>query len=71
MTTTVIVQAHCSSDKEVVVTLTNHDHPDLPYEVFALQDGETAQRVVYDNRQITVQEVPKVPVMDSSPDSED
>jgi hypothetical protein len=59
MTTTVIIQAHCASTKEVVVELVNDDYPEMPYEVFSLQDGETAQRVVYDNRQITVREVPK------------
>jgi len=50
MTTTVIVKAHCSPDKEVRITRTD------PEEVTILQDGETFEQVVYDERTISVTE---------------
>lgn len=50
MTTTVIIQAHCSPDKEVRVVRTD------PEEVTILQDGETLSQVVYDERTIVVAE---------------
>ncbi len=52
MTTTVKIEAHCSSDKEVFVAITDGDSGDT----FTLQDGETAERYVYDNRYIAVSE---------------
>lgn len=55
MTTTVRVMAHCTSNKEVVVTIKERDD-DTPLEVFSLQDGETADRVVFDDRVISVRE---------------
>lgn len=58
MTTTVITQAHCASDKEVEVVIVNRVTGEV-YEKFILQDGEQAQRVVYDDREIKVVEVLK------------
>ena len=58
MTTTVITQAHCASNKEVEVTIVNRVTGEV-YEKFILQDGEQAQRVVYDDREIKVVEVLK------------
>jgi hypothetical protein len=58
MTTTVITQAHCASDKEVEVVIVNRVTGEV-YEKFILQDGEQAQRVVYDDREIKVTEVLK------------
>ena len=55
MTTTVIIKAHCSSDKEVKVIVRDK----LTGEDFTLQDGETAEHYVYDEREISVQEVLK------------
>lgn len=55
MTTTVIVKAHCASDKEVYVTM--NDNGVMSADV--LQDGETIEKVVYDNKSITVQEINK------------
>lgn len=56
MTTTVTIQAHLSTDKEVRVTIKDNGKP---AEEFALQDGETAERYVYDGREISVIEAVK------------
>ena len=56
MTTTVTITAHLSTEKEVRVKLTDNGQP---VEEFALQNGETAERYVYDGREISVQEVAK------------
>lgn len=58
MTTTVITQAHCSSNKEVEVVIVNRVTGEV-HEKFVLQDGESANRVVYDDREIKVTEVLK------------
>jgi hypothetical protein len=58
MTTTVIVQAHCASDKEVRVLIRDKKTGDESAK-FTLQDGQTAERVVYDNREIVISEVLK------------
>jgi hypothetical protein len=59
MTTTVKVQAHCSSDKEVEVVIVNRVTGEV-HEKFILQDGQSADRVVYDDREIKVAEKLKV-----------
>jgi hypothetical protein len=56
MTTTVIVHAHCASNKEVKVSI--HDNGNE--EVRTLQDGEKAEVYAYDKRVITVLEVEKL-----------
>lgn len=56
MTTTVIIKAHVSSDKAVLVTM--HDGTKL-VEEFTIQDGETAERYIYDERVITTREFVK------------
>jgi len=56
MTTTVTIAAHHSAEKEVRVKITDNGGT---VEEFALQDGETADRYVYDGREISVQEVVK------------
>ncbi len=56
MTTTVIIKAHCANTKEVRVSITDGQHAG---EGFTLQDGEVAERYVYDAREITVREVEK------------
>jgi len=56
MTTTVTIAAHHSSEKEVRVKITDNGST---VEEFALQDGEKAERYVYDGREISVQEVTK------------
>lgn len=58
MTTTVKVEAHCSSDKQVLVTIKNLVTGEI-HESFVLQDGEKADRVVYDDRQLLTNEVLK------------
>jgi hypothetical protein len=55
MTTIVTIEAHCSSDKEVKISVISGDTG----EVFIIQDGETAERVVYDDLEITVLEIEK------------
>lgn len=57
MTTTIKILAHCSSDKEVVVTIA--DELDRSTEQFVLQNGEAAERYVYDARKLCVCEVKK------------
>ena len=56
MTTTVTIAAHCADTKEVEVKITDTD---ADTEAFTLQDGETAERVVYDGREINVKEIEK------------
>lgn len=55
MTTTVRVEAHCASNKQVVVSIRNRVSGD-EIETFTLQDGEKADRVVFDDRQIVTHE---------------
>lgn len=57
MTTTVKIEAHCASDKEVLVTVAGNY--DIDIESFKLQNGEVAERFVYDERNICVREVKK------------
>ena len=59
MTTTVIIQAHCASEKQVLVSIEDGAPPQG--ESFFLQDGETAERYVYDARVISVREELKEP----------
>lgn len=54
MTTTVTIEAHHASNKRVSVAITDNG---IPVEEFTLNDGETAQRHVYDGREISVKEV--------------
>lgn len=56
MTTTVKIEAHCASNKEVEVTLITGT---ASLEVFKVQDGEKVERYVYDARYITVREIEK------------
>lgn len=56
MTTTIRIEAHCAAEKEVQVTLFT---PSQLIEAFALQDGEKAERLVYDDRVINVTEAVK------------
>lgn len=58
MTTTVIVKAHCTNDKEVVVEIKG-SYNGLSDAVFTLQDTQTLEQVVFDDREITVKEVMK------------
>lgn len=58
MTTTVIVKAHCSANKEVHAAITDTASGSVIEEI-VLQDGESAERVVFDDRVITVREVLK------------
>lgn len=55
MTTTIKVSAHCSDDKEVQVSITDSVSGNAK-ENFVLQNGETADRVVYDDLVISVLE---------------
>lgn len=56
MTTTVKISAHVSAEKEVRAKITDGD---TVVEEFAMQDGESAERYVYDGRKIEVQEAVK------------
>ena len=55
MTTTVKVEAHLSSEKEVRVSINTENTG----EVYILQDGENGEYYVYDDREISVKEVVK------------
>lgn len=59
MTTTVIIKAHCASTKQVLVQIEETGAPSG--ESFFLQDGEIAERYVYDARVISVREEMKEP----------
>ncbi len=56
MTTTVKIEAHLATTKEVRVKITDAGNT---IEEFALQDGEKAERYVYDGRGISVVEAEK------------
>jgi len=56
MTTTVIIKAHCSIDKEVKVRLT--DTGELSKE-YSLQNNDTSSHVVFDDIVISVWEQDK------------
>lgn len=62
MTTTVTVTAHCNDTTEVRVTIVNSAAVALARNIeeeFVLQDGQTAERVVYGDREIRVCEQAK------------
>ena len=63
MTSQVKVSAHCSDNKEVRVTVTgvvNHETGEVGViEQFTLQNGETAERFIYDSRYVQAVEVLK------------
>ena len=56
MTTTVIVKAHCASDKEVVIERTHSGELDAQ---FTLQDGEEHSLIVHGDLAVSVREVLK------------
>ncbi|NOV29165.1 hypothetical protein [Methylomonas sp. ZR1] len=56
MTTQVTIRAHLSDEKEVRVTVKENGEV---IEQFALQHGESADRYVYESREISVSEVIK------------
>ena len=56
MTTTVRIEAHCSPETEVHVTIEDNGNP---VESFHMKDGATVEKYVYDERVIRVKEVPK------------
>lgn len=55
MTTTVKVEAHCASSKEVVVEIQDGEFGHTA----VLQDGERSEHYAYDARKIVVYERPK------------
>jgi len=57
MTTTVTVQAHCDPATTKVKIQTSDQGNPQP-DIF-IEDGESHQAVVYDDRTLTVSEVPK------------
>jgi hypothetical protein len=60
MTSKVTITAHCGPDKEVVGAVFDliDGEPQI-IETFEVQDGETVEKLVYDGRQVSVQEVLK------------
>lgn len=56
MTSTIKIQAHCTDDKEVKITITNYDGAGF---VIRLQDGEVYETVIYDHRAIAAEEIMK------------
>lgn len=65
MTTTVKVEAHCASTKEVVVLIEDDAGKSGSSEV--LQDGERCEVYAYDARRITVYEREKGDVVGTPP----
>jgi hypothetical protein len=53
MTTKIIIQAHCSPDKEVVITQ-RIEHRVETQLITIIQNGEEHSCVVYDNKSVTV-----------------
>lgn len=58
MTTTIKISAHCSEEKEVVIEIVDKA-TGKQVELLRLNDGDVADRVVYDGRELTVKEVLK------------
>ena len=58
MTTTVKIEAHCSNEIEVLINVIDQ-HGRTNDETFTIQDGESAERFVYDGRVVTVSEITK------------
>jgi hypothetical protein len=58
MTTTVTIEAHCTPDIEVHVIVNMHAGYSGE-EHLVLQNGDTAERCVYDTRSITIYELAK------------
>jgi hypothetical protein len=56
MTTTVLIQAHCPKTHEVLVELKRLG---LPTEEYTVQDGDKLTVHVYDDREVTISEIPK------------
>jgi hypothetical protein len=59
MTTTVIVKACCNPEKTRVRVRVTSGGPELPREYF-LESGENAEYTVYDQKEVTITEIPKV-----------
>lgn len=59
MTSIVIIKAHCGKDKEVQVSITDPTMNQSLIEQFTVQDGDVAERVVFDSRVVSVCEVRK------------
>lgn len=53
MTTIVKIVAHCSPDREVVVMVTGKD---AGYDSELLEDGQSVEKAIYDDRTLTVWE---------------
>ncbi len=58
MTTTIKISAHCSEDKEVVIEIVDKVSG-KQVELLRMNDGDVADRVVFDGRELTVKEVLK------------
>ena len=58
MTTTIKISAHCSEDKEVVIEIVDKASG-KQVELLRMNDGDVADRVVFDGRELTVKEVLK------------
>ncbi len=56
MTTTIKILAHCASSKEVHIKMSAPNTSDINV---ILQDGESNEQDVYDNRVLEVKEVEK------------
>ena len=59
MTTTVKIEAHCSSDKEVIICIKEKKGHFSNYKFEIIQDGNTFSDTVYNNKSIEVYEVSK------------
>jgi len=61
MTTTVKVEAHCDDNTEVIVSVTDYsiNTDNANFEDVVMQDGESVDFYVYDNREITIKEIEK------------
>lgn len=66
MTTKVTIEAHCTEPKRVSVIISDNrkelDRAEKLKETFLLKDGEVAERFVYDDLEIFIQEIEHTPV---------
>lgn len=62
MTSTVKVTAHCAGSKHVEVRVSQTSdvmHPDTVLETYFLEDGESKEVYIYDNRYVITRELDK------------
>lgn len=60
MTTQIKIDAHCPPTMEVLITTSDVDDRNGYSKSITIQDGESHTCYVYDGREITIREIPKL-----------